>query len=76
MKEQTLIEMSNKVKALTNVAQHLLNEVANIRELSVGTLETIKKMPDYNEAIESLKKDLVEKSSKTEEAKPDREASE
>ena len=68
MKEKTLIEMSNKVKALTNVAQHLLNEVANIRELSVGTLETIKKMPDYNEAIEALKKDLVEKSSKTKEA--------
>ncbi len=68
--------MSNKIKALTNVAQHLLNEVANIRELSVGTLETIKKMPNYNEAIESLKKDLVEKSSKTKEAKPDRKASE
>lgn len=63
--------MSNKVKALTNVAQHLLNEVANIRELSVGTLETIKKMPDYNEAIEALKKDLVEKSSKTKEANAD-----
>ena len=62
MKEKTLIEMSNKIKALTNVAQHLLNEVANIRELSVGTLETIKKMPNYNEAIESLKKDLAEKS--------------
>jgi cell shape-determining protein MreC len=76
MKEKTLIEMSNKIKALTNVAQHLLNEVANIRELSVGTLETIKKMPNYNEAIESLKKDLVEKSSKTKEAKPDRKASE
>ncbi len=68
--------MSNKIKALTNVAQHLLNEVANIRELSVRTLETIKKMPNYNEAIESLKKDLVEKSSKTKEAKPDRKASE
>ena len=76
MKEKTLIEMANKIKALTNVAQHLLNEVANIRELSVGTLETIKKMPNYNEAIESLKKDLVEKSSKTKEAKPDRKASE
>ena len=67
MKEKTLIEMSNKVKALTNVAQHLLNEVANIRELSVGTLETIKKMPDYEQAIEDLKADLVKKSSETKE---------
>ena len=70
MKENKLIEMSNKVKALTNVAQHLLNEVANIRELSVGTLETIKQMPDYVEAIEKLKTKLAEESSKAEEAKP------
>jgi|TARA_R110001599_G_scaffold2071_1_gene11088 cell shape-determining protein MreC len=69
MKENKLIEMSNKVKALTNVAQHLLNEVANIRELSVGTLETIKQMPDYVEAIEKLKTKLAEESSKAEEAK-------
>ena len=76
MKESKIIEIKNKVEALTRVSQHMYNEIAQIKDLAVGTLETIKKMPNYNEAIESLKKDLVEKSSKTKEAKPDRKASE
>ena len=32
-----------------------------IANLSVGTLETIKKMPDYNEALEALKKEMEKK---------------
>ena len=33
-------------------------ELNNVKDLSVGTLETIKKMPKYKEAIEKLKKEL------------------
>ena len=51
MKESKLLEMQNKVAALTRVVQQLINEIDNIKNLSVGTLETIKKMPDYNEAL-------------------------
>tara|TARA_B100001057_G_scaffold453951_1_gene499254 strand:+ start:3086 stop:3325 length:240 start_codon:yes stop_codon:yes gene_type:complete len=58
MKESTLIEMQNKIKALTNVAQQLINEITHLRELSVGTLETIKLMPDYKDAIEALQKQM------------------
>ena len=55
MKESKLIEMQNKVKAMTNIIQQLINEVTHLRELSIGTLETIKLMPDYEDAIEALK---------------------
>ncbi len=58
MKESKLIEMSNKIDALTRIVQRLINELNNIKDLSVGTLETIKKMPKYKEAIEKLKKEL------------------
>ena len=58
MKESKLIEMQNKVKAMTNIIQQLINEVTHLRELSVGTLETIKLMPDYEDAIEALKKQM------------------
>tara|TARA_R100001460_G_scaffold96375_1_gene138769 strand:+ start:1761 stop:1991 length:231 start_codon:yes stop_codon:yes gene_type:complete len=68
MKENKLIEMSNKVKALINVTQHLLNETAHIKELAVGTLEVIKNMPDYNEAMENLKKQVLEEPSKEQKA--------
>ena len=52
MKESTLLEMQNKIKAITSVLQQLINENTQLRDLAVGTLETIKHMPDYNKAIE------------------------
>tara|TARA_Y100000114_G_scaffold126429_1_gene122809 strand:- start:13 stop:252 length:240 start_codon:yes stop_codon:yes gene_type:complete len=58
MKENKLIEMQNKIKAMTNIIQQLINEVTHLRELSVGTLETIKLMPDYQDAIDALKKQM------------------
>tara|TARA_R100000995_G_scaffold81061_1_gene53503 strand:+ start:3211 stop:3465 length:255 start_codon:yes stop_codon:yes gene_type:complete len=61
MKESKLLEMQNKVAALTRVVQQLINEIDNIKNLSVGTLETIKKMPDYNKALETLKKEMEKK---------------
>ena len=61
MKESTLLEMQNKIKSLTNVVQHLINENTQLRDLAVGTLETIKHMPDYDEAIEKLKKEVTKK---------------
>jgi|TARA_Y100000034_G_scaffold111969_1_gene145546 hypothetical protein len=60
MKEQTLLEMKNKVEALARVVQHLLHETNNLRELSVGTLETLKLMDGYEAAIETLKEKLTE----------------
>ncbi len=61
MKESTLLDMQNKIKSLTNVIKHLMNENVHLRDLSVGTLETIKLMPGYDKAIEFLKKELTTK---------------
>ena len=69
MKESKLIEMRNKVETLGGVANQLIREVNNIKQLALGTLETIKQMPDYEEAINKLKKQAIEESSKTEKAK-------
>ena len=55
MKESTLLEMQNKIKAMTNVIQSLMNEFDYLRTLSIGTLETIKNMPDYEEALVKVK---------------------
>ena len=59
MKEETLIIMKNKVEALTRVVQHLLTEVTNLRELGIGTLETLKLTPDYDKALEQLKQNMI-----------------
>ncbi len=58
--------LEKKIQALIKVVQQLLDENAYLKDLAVGTLETIKLMPDYEEAIEKLKAEMVRKSSETE----------
>ena len=69
MKESKLLEMQNKIKALTNVMQQVLNEITHLRELSVGTLETIKLMPNYQDAIDALKKQMEDNVKEKQKAK-------
>ena len=61
--------LEKRQQALIKVVQQLLDENAYLKDLSVGTLETIKQMPDYEDAIEKLKTKVAEESSKAEEAK-------
>ena len=44
-----------KIQALIAVLQRTLDENAYIKDLAIGTLETVKLMPDYEAAIEALK---------------------
>ena len=60
MKEQTLVEMKNKVDAITRVLQQLIYEQDNLRTLTVGMMETIKAMPDYEEALQVVKDKVKE----------------
>ncbi len=69
MKESTLLEMKNKIDAMTNVVQQLINEITHLRELSIGTLETIKLMPDYEDAIQALKKQMEDNIKEKQKAK-------
>ena len=69
MKESKLLEMQNKVKALTNVIQQLISEITHLRELSIGTLETIKLMPGYEDAINDLKKQMEDNVKEKQKAK-------
>jgi|TARA_B110001454_G_scaffold6070_1_gene5716 cell division protein ZapA (FtsZ GTPase activity inhibitor) len=62
--------LEKKIDALIKVVQQLLDENAYLKDLSVGTLETIKLMDDYEDAIEKLRAKVAEERSKAEEAKP------
>jgi hypothetical protein len=57
MKEQTLLEMKNKIETLGQIAQRLMMEMDHIKTLSFGTSKLIKEMPGYDEAIEKLKQE-------------------
>jgi hypothetical protein len=49
-----------KVSTIIQVLQKSIDDQAYLKELAVGTLETIKMMPDYEEAIDKLKEKNVE----------------
>jgi hypothetical protein len=54
MKEQTLVEMKNKVDALVRLLQNVMHEQQHLTVLAAGTLETVKLMPGYDVAIKAM----------------------
>ena len=68
MKEQTLIEMKNKIEMLGSAVQTLMIEIDHLKTLSFGNSKIIKSMPDYEEAIDKLKAEATEEVSSTQEA--------
>ena len=62
-KQSKADHQAKQIAALVNVVNHLMQEIEHLRNLSVGTLETIKCMPDYDEAIAKLQKKAKENES-------------
>ena len=52
---------AKQIQALINIVKQLLDENTYLKDLSVGTLETVKLMPGYQEAIDQLKEQIKEK---------------
>jgi len=52
--------MKNKIDAQNRILQQIINEIMHLRELGVGTLETLKLMPGYEDAINELKTKMEE----------------
>jgi len=69
MKEKTLSEMKNKVDALIRVLQQVMNEQQHLTTLAAGTLETVKLMPGYDDAIKAMTERAKEEIQKAEEPK-------
>jgi gas vesicle protein len=74
MKESILIEMRNKVDALTRVIQQIIYDINETKDLSRGTLEVLKKLPGYKKAVDELKTEIekVQEIKKTVEVKQDK----
>ena len=55
MKESKLIEMSNKVDTIGAAMNRVVQEITNLKDLSIGTMELMKEFKEYPEALERLK---------------------
>jgi len=61
MKESKLIEMSNRIDTIGAAMNRVVQEIGNLKDLSIGTMELIKEFPDYKESLEKLKISLKDK---------------
>ena len=61
MKESKIIELWNRVEILGQHTQAMIKELENLKDLSIGTLETLKRIPGYEEALEAMKTDILNK---------------
>ena len=64
--------LEKKIEALIRVVQQILDENNYLKDLAVGTLETVKNIEGYEQAIEKLKEKMVAESGKTEETDTNR----
>ncbi len=64
--------LEKKIEALIRVVQRILDENNYLKDLAVGTLETVKNIDGYEQAIEKLKEKMVAESGKTEETDTNR----
>jgi len=67
-KQSRVDNLEKRMAATTNVVQQVINELSYLKDLSIGTLETIKNMEGYEQAIEKLKEKMVAESGKAKEA--------
>ena len=68
MKGSRVDLLEKKIEALIRVVQQILDENNYLKDLAVGTLETVKNMEGYEQAIEKLKEKMVAESGEAKEA--------
>lgn len=64
MKENKLILMARNVQRLEETVDQLIRELVRTQNMTIGTLEVIKRMKGYEDAVETLKKENKEHSKK------------
>ena len=69
MKESKLIAMSNKVDTIGAAMNRVVQELNNLKDLSIGLTELMKLLPDYEEALEKMKQNLKEQKEQEEKTK-------
>ena len=64
MKENKLILMARNVQRLEETVDQLIRELVRTQNMTIGTLEVIKRMKGYEDAVETLKKENKKHSKK------------
>jgi hypothetical protein len=55
MSTATRKQLESRVETLGNVVQQMITELQNLRDLAIGTMTLVKELPDYDQALETMK---------------------
>ena len=69
MKENKLVEMWNRIEVLGSNVQQIIQELHNLKDLSIGTMQLVKNFSEYDKAVEKLKQDLKNQTDKAKKEK-------
>lgn len=68
MKENKLIEMSNKIESLTRVTQQIINKITQLEMLLVHITEVVKRLDEFEKISTQLKQESDDRKGDTQEA--------
>jgi hypothetical protein len=64
MSTATRKQLESRVETLGNVVQQMITELQNLRDLAIGTMTLVKELPDYDQALETMKSKVKEEPEK------------
>ena len=68
MKENKLIEMSNKIESLTRVTQQIINKITQLEMLRVHITKVVKRLDEFEKISDQLKQESDDRKRDTQEA--------
>jgi len=68
MKENKLIEMSNKIESLTRVTQQIINKISQLEMLLVHVTEVVKRLDEFENISNQLKQESDDRKRDSKEA--------
>lgn len=68
MKENKLIEMSNKIESLTRVTQQIIHKITQLEMLLVHITEVVKRLDEFEKISTQLKQESDDRKADTQEA--------
>jgi len=68
MKENKLIEMSNKIESLTRVTQQIIHKITQLEMLLVHITEVVKRLDEFEKISTQLKQESDDRKGDTQEA--------
>lgn len=60
MSTLTRKQLESRIETLGAIIDRLISETSNLKDLAIGTMTLVKKLPGYEEALKEMKTELTQ----------------